>query len=474
MGGLLVVTPAGPDADALCATLHGRGFEVHQAGTGAGAVDVALRRQPDVILMDPGLSAMDRWHAVKRLNTESATARIPVLTLVSDPASAAGIDRVLAKIERTLGGLPQRSAPTGLAALARAREVGDDGRPALVDVRTPTPEVGPDRGAGPAVALGRVLIVDDNAMNRDMLARRLERRGYRVLTAEDGESALAVVADGGVDLVLLDWMMPGMSGIEVLREIRARYAPVALPVIMATARAEASDVVEALDAEANDYVAKPLNFDVVLARIKTQLALVEANRALVASERRYRTLVENTGDLVVQFRATGEVTYVSPVSRALLGFEPSELLQGSFFDWLHPLDRDALEARMAGQVTSPPAYTFIARVATRDARWLWVEASCRVLRQDGDAMIHAACRDVSEHMERLAGDEPPLPLGGDILAHPGWRGAGPQYSAAPPERPVVVTVVVGQAGHPVQFAELSKMVSDELRKALGEDGDVGV
>src|SRR5690606_25321323 len=101
--GLLVVTPAGPDCDALCSHLRERGYVVHNADSGAVAVDVALRRLPDVILMDPALSAMDRWHAVKRLNTEIATSTIPVLTLASDAASPAGLQRVVSKVEQTVG-----------------------------------------------------------------------------------------------------------------------------------------------------------------------------------------------------------------------------------------------------------------------------------------------------------------------------------------------------------------------------------
>ena len=79
MPGLLVVTPPGPDADALCANLVDRGFEVHVAGSGEIAFELASRRLPDAILMNPTLSAMDRWHAVKRLNTATDTSRIPVV-----------------------------------------------------------------------------------------------------------------------------------------------------------------------------------------------------------------------------------------------------------------------------------------------------------------------------------------------------------------------------------------------------------
>lgn len=542
MPGLLVVTSAGPDADALCASLKDKGFDVHQAGNGAAAVDVAFRRQPDAILMDPSLSAMDRWHAVKRLNTEPATSRIPVLTLASDATSPAGMQRVLAKIERTLGYLPvskgeRSTSKSGEARTAtprtpapnegpvppvktpsqspRARTPSSEGRavvaktaaaivvpgeappasrPPVVD-RTATPGYTPPRESRPRAAA--ILVVDDNAMNRDMLSRRLERKGYQVQVAESGEQALEMLAAQRFDLVVLDWMMPGMSGIDVLRKIRAERAPIELPVIMATAKSEADDIVEALKAEANDYVTKPLNFEVVHARIRTQLNLVDAHRDLLASERRFRALLENTGDMIVQFRPQGQVLYVSPASRTLLGWEPDELVRRSFYDWIHPIDRRALEDQQRKQPTLPPAYTFIARMLRQDQGYIWVETSCRILREEGNVLVQAACRDVTEHIERLGGDEPPLPLGGDLMAHPGWRGASgstsnapaPDRSAAPeggrpaappepaepangsshapppPRPPVVLTVVVGNV---VSADEIGRQVSEQLRKALGE------
>jgi adenylate cyclase len=123
---------------------------------------------------------------------------------------------------------------------------------------------------------GSLLVVDDQEINRDMLSRRLERRGYSVAVAEDGRQALEMITTQKFDVVLLDIMMPGISGLEVLRILRERRSAADLPVIMATAKDQSSDVVEALQLGANDYVTKPLDFPVVLARIQTQLSLKRA------------------------------------------------------------------------------------------------------------------------------------------------------------------------------------------------------
>jgi adenylate cyclase len=119
----------------------------------------------------------------------------------------------------------------------------------------------------------RLLVVDDNELNRDMLSRRLGMRGFQVEASPDGTDALKRLEEGRFDLVLLDIMMPEVTGLDVLRSVRQRWPESDLPVIMATARDATEDVVEALGLGANDYVTKPLNFPVVLARVEAQLTL---------------------------------------------------------------------------------------------------------------------------------------------------------------------------------------------------------
>jgi serine/threonine protein kinase/FixJ family two-component response regulator len=128
-----------------------------------------------------------------------------------------------------------------------------------------------------------LLVVDDNEENRDVLSRRLLKRGFQVLVAEGGQQALELVESQPVDLVLLDIMMPGMSGIEALQELRKTRSAVELPVIMATAKTESDDIVQALELGANDYVTKPINFPVVLARVQAQLRLKKSRRVQEAA-----------------------------------------------------------------------------------------------------------------------------------------------------------------------------------------------
>jgi DNA-binding response OmpR family regulator len=142
----------------------------------------------------------------------------------------------------------------------------------------------------------RLLIVDDNEMNRDMLARRLARKGYEVVLADNAQQLLQRVKDDAVDLLLLDVEMPEISGLEALRTLREHYSPIELPIIMVTAKNQSDDVVKALDLGANDYVTKPIDFAVALARIGTQLSHKRAQEALRESEERYALAARGAND----------------------------------------------------------------------------------------------------------------------------------------------------------------------------------
>ena len=127
---------------------------------------------------------------------------------------------------------------------------------------------------------GRILVIDDEESNRSLLRRRLIGQGYSVSEASSGAGALRMIEDESFDVLLLDFMMPEMDGLETLDAIRKRYSISELPVVMATARTDREDVVRALNHGANDYVGKPFDFSIVIARVQTQLALRTAGREI--------------------------------------------------------------------------------------------------------------------------------------------------------------------------------------------------
>jgi len=132
-----------------------------------------------------------------------------------------------------------------------------------------------------------LLIVDDNAENRDMLGRRLERAGYIVVAAESGAEALRIIEEKSIGIVLLDIMMPDMSGIELLKILRSSHSPLQLPVVMVSSLTESNEIVQALNLGANDYITKPIDFPVAIARIKMQVTRKHSEEAIRQSEERY-------------------------------------------------------------------------------------------------------------------------------------------------------------------------------------------
>ncbi|MDE0589596.1 phosphate regulon transcriptional regulator PhoB [Halocynthiibacter sp. C4] len=116
-----------------------------------------------------------------------------------------------------------------------------------------------------------VLLVEDEPAQREVLAYNLEAEGYHVLRAADGEEALLMVREELPDLVLLDWMLPNVSGIEICRRLKSRGETRAIPVIMLSARSEEIDRVRGLETGADDYVVKPYSVAELMARVRTQL-----------------------------------------------------------------------------------------------------------------------------------------------------------------------------------------------------------
>ena len=150
-------------------------------------------------------------------------------------------------------------------------------------------------GASPPSAAGgadrpRVLIVDDEPVNLQVLENILGMAGYEVVRAGGGERALEILGSEEVDLVLLDVMMPRITGFEVCRRLRKSHSPNSLPIVLLTAKNQVSDLMEGLASGANDYLTKPFSKDELLARIRTHLSLSRAASAEADNRRRAEEL----------------------------------------------------------------------------------------------------------------------------------------------------------------------------------------
>lgn len=159
-----------------------------------------------------------------------------------------------------------------------------------------------------------VLVVEDEKELVTLLRYNLEKEGYRVLEAQDGEEALIIASESALDLVLLDWMLPRVSGIEVCRQLRQRTATKNLPIILLTARGEEGDRIRGLDTGADDFVTKPFSIGELMARIR---AVMRRIRPALADE-----LVE-IGDIQIdrgahRVRRNGQDIHLGPTEYRLL------------------------------------------------------------------------------------------------------------------------------------------------------------
>lgn len=223
-----------------------------------------------------------------------------------------------------------------------------------------------------------ILVVDDEATIRKTLGLSLVSKGYHVLSAATGAEALSLLGENRIDLVLLDMRMPGMSGYEVLQQIRKSHSALELPVLMLTATDDSEAMISSLKSGANDYLIKPCNREILAARIETQLSMKEMNEslisernnlrrefidakvkseidnvkfksefdqrsqaeaALIASERRFKVLYDNTPAMCFNIDLEGEIQSVNRYGAYILGYQREELVGRVIYELYEESDR---------------------------------------------------------------------------------------------------------------------------------------
>jgi len=249
---LLIVDDNDMNRDLLARRLSQAYYDVLEASSGIDALKITEeRRDIDLILLDILMPDMDGYAVLEKLKENPETRNIPVimLTAVHEMDSVVrcfelGADDYLTKPYN----IPFVRSRIATCLRGKSRKETDEQEQAA-----------------------RILVVDDNAVNRDMLQRRLEREGYIVDTAENGKHALEKVETSPYDLVLLDILMPEMDGYDVLKAMKESEKYRDIPVIMLTAVHEAESVRSCIDMGAADYLLKPFNTVLLKARIASVL-----------------------------------------------------------------------------------------------------------------------------------------------------------------------------------------------------------
>jgi diguanylate cyclase (GGDEF)-like protein/PAS domain S-box-containing protein len=246
---------------------------------------------------------------------------------------------------------------------------------------------GPIRGSS-------ILVVDDNELNRDALSCLLRLQQHDVEVAADGESALALIRARNFDLVLLDVEMPGLSGLEVLTRIRATSNHTDLPVIMVTARTHGPDIVDAFNSGANDYLTKPIDCPVALARIDTHLSHKRVVEKLRETQDRFALAVSGANDGLWDWNLGTNEVYWSPRWKSMLGYGEAEIgaSPDEWLDRLHQDDWTRVRQSVAEHIAHGNGhYESEHRLRHRDGTYRWV--LCRA----------AAIRNESGRATRFAG-----------------------------------------------------------------------
>ncbi len=223
--------------------------------------------------------------------------------------------------------------------------------------------------------VGTLLIVDDDAVNRDPLARCLTQTGFTVDTVAGGREALEYINARAPELVLLDREMPGMNGLDVLKEIRLVRSSSVLPVVMVTASIDTRDIVEALVLGADDYIAKPVDVALALARIRTQLTRRRTEERLRESEERYALAAKGANDGLWDWDLVTGRIHFSSRWKAIVGAQEHEVGDEpkEWFDCIHPTDLRSVREALGGHLAdSSGRFEYEHRIRHQSGAFRWV------------------------------------------------------------------------------------------------------
>lgn len=252
---VLIIDDSLTFTEELKSALESNGHKVLTAGTGEDGLRVAVDARPAVILVDGILPGIDGTTVIRRIRDDAALRRTPCILLTASE----GRSGELKAFEAGADAYVQKGDDTAII-LTRVNAI-------LRSTQAPS-ELAPTSSLlGPK----RILLVDDSITYLEETAEQLRQKGYEVIPAHCGEEALSLLAVQSVDCILLDVVMPGLSGQETCRRIKNTVAWRDIPLIMHTSREEKEAMIEGINDGADDFIAKSSDLEVVQARIKAQL-----------------------------------------------------------------------------------------------------------------------------------------------------------------------------------------------------------
>lgn len=319
------------------------------------------------------------------------------------------------------------------------------------------PATGPSKGTsvgrtapedGPAV----ILVVDDNEMNRDVLARRLERQGYVVAKASDGAEAMTIAREREFDLVLLDVMMPVMDGYEALRQLKADETLRDIPVIMISALDEMDSVVRCIEMGAEDYLPKPFNATLLKARTS---ASIEKKRARDRERRLFAQVQESFERLQMLEKQRDDLTHMivhdlrTPLTSMMMGMQTMEIMGD-----LNPDQRESMGIAMSGSETLLGMINGLLDVTKMESGSMTLDlGTVHPAEIVADAVSQIAKLAEQNHLglvQEIAADVPPFEGDPNLLRRTLVNLVGNAIKFTPPEGTVTIDVRTG--GNRVVFS----------------------
>ncbi len=246
-----------------------------------------------------------------------------------------------------------------------------------------------------------ILVVEDDPLQMEMLEIILARHDMALWRASTGELALELYQQHAeIDLILLDVMLPGqLDGIAVCRRVRADRNRLYVPIIMVTALGKTEQLIQGLDAGADDYITKPYSSRELMARVQVGLRIRRAQRDLAETQSRYRLLVETARDLIFVLDVRNRLTYVSPMSETLTGYPPEALLADPFpfACFIHPDDAQRLNEWHAQLRDHPEGSDLEVRIRRADGELRWGALSWLTMynREGSPSGVQGTIRDVT-------------------------------------------------------------------------------
>lgn len=403
---ILVIDDSSTFLHEMQAALDSAGYRVLTAGTGEDGLYAAVTNRPSAVIVDNGLPGIDGTTVVRRMREDAALRRTPCLLLTAseDPTEE------LRALEGGADGFIRKHEDFSLILARLAAILRSSSTPSALDSRSSF--LGPKK----------ILAVDDSVTFLEELAAEMRQEGYDLVLAGSGEDALELLAVQPVDCVLLDVMMPGLSGTETCRRIKDSPALRDIPLLLLTSLDARQAMIEGINAGADDYIPKSSDFDVVRARVRAALRrkqFEDENRDVreqllrkeieAAEARAQRELAETRAALLTELRESEErvriaaeaadlgVWYWDPNTnehvwsercRSLFGVPPAtKTTHELFLARLHPEDRERTEQRLAQALENRGDYEVEYRVVWPDGSVHWIVARGRALYDDAGKPI---------------------------------------------------------------------------------------